>query len=393
MNERSLLIIEDDEMMRELISESLSEDFGQINMTSSISEAKDLLLNNTYDCICIDIGLSDGNGAEIVKYINDWDPAQNKDTPKVVISGFINDTFKEKFSETFEGILAKPFKPGDLQAIVLIALGKRKKKKKFRGLELEKEPEVKKSSEQPEVKNKKQKRAKPAMDLKLEFDDEEIDLKIFNPTIDSPFKVENIEKRVAKTLSRVQKDKKLKDLFRSIVVDPNDKYMMAHIGLLINISTGISTKLDWGSDQTLEKFVFASYLHDLTLGSSTELARIDDLLELESEELDLSEDEKKLVKFHPSASKKLIEHKAGIPADVLTMIEQHHEMPNGSGFPRGLDHKRITPLASVFIFSQWLTDFIIKNPNWTVNKFKDKYKSKIKGPHFRKAFRALDELR
>lgn len=395
MSQKSLLIVDDDQTMSDLIADTLETDFSDVDTCKSISTAKDMLLEKFYDCIIVDIELEDGNGAEVIKYVKDWDPGGNKEAVKILISGFINDGFKEKFKDKFDGILAKPFKPGDLQGVVLIALGKRgKRKAKNSDLSLVgEESTVSKEQNATDSSNSQKKENSPAMDLKIQFDNEEIDLKVFDPQVNSPFKLENLNKKVNKTLEKVQKNTKLRDLFTKIKADPDDPYMLSHIGLLINISTGISHELDWGSDATLEKFVFTAYLHDLSLGDSTKLAKIDDLSKLDDERLALTEDEKKLIRLHPAASRTMIEHKAGIPQDVLTMIEQHHELPNGQGFPRGIDHKRITPLSSVFIFSHWLTDFIINDKNWSVDKFYMKYKTKIKGPHFRKAMRAIEKLR
>lgn len=39
--------------------------------------------------------------------------------------------------------------------------------------------------------------------------------------------------------------------------------------------------------------------------------------------------------------------KLGLPADVLAMIAQHHEMADGSGFPQGIKLEKMTPLARV----------------------------------------------
>ena len=44
-----------------------------------------------------------------------------------------------------------------------------------------------------------------------------------------------------------------------------------------------------------------------------------------------------------------------------TIVLQHHELPDGSGFPRGLYHHQISPLACVFIVAQDLLDFYLAN--------------------------------
>jgi response regulator RpfG family c-di-GMP phosphodiesterase len=391
MNGKSLLVVDDESMFLDLVEQCVEDDFEHIVKATSIEEAKDKLMQKMFDAILVDIDLSDGNGAEIIKYIADWKPCDNDGTPIVVMSGLINDQFQSKFKDKFAGILPKPFKPGDLQATLLIALGKTKRSSKGNGsLSLIGEEE----SAAP-VSNGKESSGKKAPDKKIEieFEKEKVSVDIFDPQVNSPFKIENLSKKVNSIIKKkVQQNAKLKDLFKKIKVDPDDPYMMTHIGLLINITTGISKQMDWGSEQTLEKFILASYLHDLALGDSTKLARLGSREDIEKHE-DLTPEEKKLVELHAIASKTLVENKREIPQDVHTIIEQHHERPDGKGYPNGLDHKRITPLSSIFIVAHLLTDYIIDNPNWSIDKFVMKYKTCQKGPHFRKVFRCLDELR
>ena len=390
MSGKSLLVVDDEVMFLDLVEECIEDDFEHVVKASNIEQAKDKLMEKMYDAILVDIDLSDGNGAEIIKYISDWKPCDNDGTPIVVMSGLVNDDFRDKFKDKFAGILAKPFKPGDLQATLLIALGKAKRSRSANGdLSLVTDNE---SSPKNDVIEKTLNKA-PDKKIEIEFEKEKIQLDIFDPEVNSPFKIENLSKRVNTILKKkVQQNTKLKDLFKKITVNREDPYMMNHIGLLINITTGISKQMDWGSDQTLEKFILASYLHDVSLGDSTKLAKINTREELESRD-DLTPEEKKLVELHSIASKTLVENKKEIPQDVHTIIEQHHELPNGRGFPNGLDHKRITPLSSIFIVSHLLADYIIENSNWSADKFIMKYKTLQKGPHFRKVFRCLDELR
>ena len=99
MSQKSLLIVDDDQTMSDLIADTLETDFSDIDTCKSISTAKDMLLEKFYDCIIVDIELEDGNGAEVIKYVKDWDPGGNKEAVKILISGFINDGFKEKFKD------------------------------------------------------------------------------------------------------------------------------------------------------------------------------------------------------------------------------------------------------------------------------------------------------
>lgn len=378
---KSVLVIDDERILLDLVEECLLEDFSVIHKSDNAEDAKDRLLEKMYDCILVDIDLSGTNGAEVIKFIEDYDPCDNGQTPIIVMSALVNDAFQKKFEGKFAGILPKPFRPADLQAKVLIALGKCKRvnTKKNDDLKLVEEEIV------PEGPEK--------VSITVEVDDEEIELDAFNPEVTTPFKIAELDKKVGKFLNKVKKNPKLKDLFKKLKVKDGDPYMMTHIGMLINISTGIAEFMEWGSEQTLEKFIFASYLHDLALGNNHELAKLQTMEDIEKAE-GFSADELKLAKFHPLASVRLFEHKSDIPVDVQTIVMQHHERPDGSGFPNGLTHQRITPLSSIFIVAHHLTNYILDNPkNWTIDKYIQKNKSKFKGAHFRKVFFSLEKLK
>ena len=47
-----------------------------------------------------------------------------------------------------------------------------------------------------------------------------------------------------------------------------------------------------------------------------------------------------------------------IPPDVDQIILQHHELKDGTGFPRGLVSNRISPFATVFIIVEDLINFL-----------------------------------
>lgn len=390
MASKSILIIDDEFLMLDLVEECLSEDFSTIVKCNTPDKARDLLLDRQYDCILIDIDLAGVNGAEIIKFVNDYDPGGNKDTPIVIMSGHINDAFADKFKDKFAGIIAKPFKPTQIQAKVLIALGKSKRKPRESNLNLFEDKKQETTSNKSDVFDLPS--GDQAKKIEIEFENETIEMDIYNPSVVAPYKIQDLSKKVSSFLNKVKKNNKLNDLFKDLRTVSKESYLMRHIELLINISTGLAQAMDWGSESTLEKFIFASYLHDLSLGVNNELAKFKHVKEFEAND-SLSEETKKLIRFHPLASKKLIEYKSDIPQDVHAIIEQHHEMPDGSGFPHGIDHKRITPLSSVFIVSHLLADFICENDKWKIDDFISQYHFKMKGPHFRKLMKCLEKLK
>ncbi|MBC7538900.1 MAG: hypothetical protein H7281_08765 [Bacteriovorax sp.] len=58
----------------------------------------------------------------------------------------------------------------------------------------------------------------------------------------------------------------MKHLFTQMKIDRNiDNYIITHINMLINISTAICMQIEWNTDKTLEKFVYAAYLKDMAM--------------------------------------------------------------------------------------------------------------------------------
>jgi len=182
------------------------------------------------------------------------------------------------------------------------------------------------------------------------------------------------------------------EFFKKLKPVSKDNFIESHVGLLINICAAISIKLSWGSKQTLEKFIFAAYLHDIALEQKPHLARINNKFELENLNKDLSDEEKKLILDHPNIVSDMIKSCPEIPSDVKTIILQHHELPDGSGFPHQVDHKRITPFAALFIVAEDIVKYLHTNNKWNLEAYLKKSKSKFKGAQFHKITSALTEL-
>jgi HD-GYP domain-containing protein (c-di-GMP phosphodiesterase class II) len=168
---------------------------------------------------------------------------------------------------------------------------------------------------------------------------------------------------------------------------------MTHIGMLINISTGICIQLEWNTDKTLEKFVYAAYLHDMALAEKPDLAKINTLEELEAKKSALSEYDYRLVLEHPNIADRSLEGMREIPPDVSMIIKQHHELPKGNGYPTKMTYQKISPLSTIFIVAQDLTEHILVNPKWTMENYLKTAKSKFKGTHFTKVLTALDAIK
>ncbi|MCB9061596.1 MAG: response regulator [Halobacteriovoraceae bacterium] len=129
-------------------------------------------------------------------------------------------------------------------------------------------------------------------------------------------------------------------------------YIYDHSYMAAQISCFICKQTEWASDDTLQKLILASIYHDVLM-TDPNVAMVEDLACKEFREL--SPNDKNLVRNHPYKTAELVRENITFPADVDKIIWQHHEKQDGSGFPRGLDHTQITPLAIIFIIAH---DFV-----------------------------------
>ncbi len=106
--------------------------------------------------------------------------------------------------------------------------------------------------------------------------------------------------------------------------------------------------MGWTSEVTFYKLSLASFLHDLTLPSD-EIAQIQTLQELSLVRNRFTQEEKENFRLHPQEAAFLVASMSEIPPDVELIVRQHHERPDGTGFPSCLHHTQLAPLSCVFI--------------------------------------------
>jgi len=141
----------------------------------------------------------------------------------------------------------------------------------------------------------------------------------------------------------------------SLLVKSRDKrdYLYDHSYLLSCVCCNICSRLNWYNQETLHKLCMAAVFHDLLLNDSklAMINRLDDerLLEFSKEEQNLFAD-------HPLKMAEIIRNSGKFISNVDVVIEQHHERPDGKGFPRGLSHLRISQLVCVFIIAHDFVD-------------------------------------
>jgi putative nucleotidyltransferase with HDIG domain len=128
------------------------------------------------------------------------------------------------------------------------------------------------------------------------------------------------------------------------------RYISNHSTMVAHIACAIARGMTWSSDVTYYKLTMAAMLHDITLVNE-DLAKIQTLTELSEKGDRFKPSEIDLYKRHVSDAAKIAQEFTEVPPDVDTIILQHHERPDGTGFPRRLSGPYINNLSAVFIIA------------------------------------------
>ncbi len=346
---KSILVVDDEPLIHEVLVEALQGHAENVVSSYTLSDALNKVNESPFDCIILDINLKGQNGGKLFIHLQSGVETPNNNTPIILSSGYIGEEFIERFQKRFYRILCKPFLAEELVSIV--------------------EELIKEKGTQSD-------------------DSEDL-------SVDSsrPFKMEELAPKVKATLAKVKKNNKLKALFQQALGNVNQKGLYkTHIGITINVAAALLKVLGWDSDQTLEKVIFAAYLHDISIKDRPELQEFQSGLDFEIKGEKFSPEDVELARSHPKLAFDLLQDMADIPPDVPEMVLQHHERADGGGFPGKLPHQRITPLATLFIVAHELAHEVAKSKDFDLRKYISVVTKKHKGPQFRKVTRALSSL-
>ncbi len=157
---------------------------------------------------------------------------------------------------------------------------------------------------------------------------------------------------IESNLSTLKKMGNVMDVVSRMMSGKN--YISEHSLLLSYISGQICMKTAWGNQSSIEKLSMAALFHDCCI-EDDDLAKEHDLENGISK--DWSTEEKHMIEEHVGKAASLINAGESIFADVDTIVLQHHENPEGNGYPRKLGSLSISPLSATFIIAE---DFVSK---------------------------------
>jgi len=160
------------------------------------------------------------------------------------------------------------------------------------------------------------------------------------------------------TLKNIKSDSPISNIIKK-VMDKND-YISQLATMTSYMAMATANEMEIKDAETAKKLGIAALLQDATLDDE-ELAKIQSV---DSEEYKaLPEDKKILVLSHPAKSSKLLEDAGEYPAELLTLLSQHHEKPEGKGFPNKLGHLKISPLCCIFILAHDYSHMLLTKGN------------------------------
>lgn len=161
------------------------------------------------------------------------------------------------------------------------------------------------------------------------------------------------------------------------------------LSILTNyIMSLVIDKFPWKSEQVKEKGALASLMCDMTLTR-------DDFKELRNWQRNGGELSEKLKRHPAEIAETLKKNRLLIPIETITIIEQHHELPDGKGFPFGIAANRFNQLSAIFIISQQFSE-LLHDSSYDyekrldiISRIRDKYGS---SKMFEKAIEALVQV-
>lgn len=138
-----------------------------------------------------------------------------------------------------------------------------------------------------------------------------------------------------------------------------------HTRIVNYISVAILKELSWDSESTLEKMSLTVLLHDISLPERF-------FNERNEEKYD--ENDKKIFLRHPEDSAHIAKNFSSIGMGIDKFILEHHELPDGKGFPKKINYNNIHPMSAVLHLADRMSD-IIWSYDYDMDKANDELKS------------------
>lgn len=119
----TVLIVDDEEHIRNILSEDLEDEGFQTLTASSGNKALEIVRNSKVDIIVSDIRMDDGNGVQLLDAVKEIDPGR---PVLLFITAFADISIPDAYDKGADGIFTKPVKSAHLIKSITNALTPRK---------------------------------------------------------------------------------------------------------------------------------------------------------------------------------------------------------------------------------------------------------------------------
>lgn len=167
------------------------------------------------------------------------------------------------------------------------------------------------------------------------------------------FQIKLTNEVVEELVKTILQNSKIQDYFQKFCDERG--FAIGHSILLIYIASRICLETELNFETTMKKIGMASFYHDLSLFDSD--AKEDELHPREINDEDYS----KKISTHPALSADLLLEKKEVIEDTRRIILEHHELPDGNGYPKKLNAQQIAPLSCLFILSHNIALCLLRN--------------------------------
>jgi HD-GYP domain-containing protein (c-di-GMP phosphodiesterase class II) len=165
----------------------------------------------------------------------------------------------------------------------------------------------------------------------------------------SPRIVQNSSNIVCACMNMLEDDKK--SMFKLIKLMSNHPYAAKHSVLVSMFAVMLAQESEISSEQKLRNIGLGAFLHDIGITQ----------LKFDPEDLEvINAEQREEINKHPQFGKQIIDALRGVPQEVGTIILQHHEQPNGAGYPNNLKGTEIFPPAKMVAIADTFCALISK---------------------------------
>ncbi len=309
MSKGTILVIDDEETMCNLLKDSLSQEGYKVTATQKAKDGLKIAQNNSFDLIITDLKMPEIDGIEMIKKIKEF----GVDNTIVVITAYPSfETVREALHLGAYDYVTKPFNLEEIYFVVKRAVG-------FHQLKLA---------------NKK---------LMKELGEENIILEN---------KVEERTRHLRKLYHDMQSAYMATVKALAQAIDAKDHYTHSHSEHVTKYAVAVAKEMEFSIRET-DILREACQLHDLgKIG-------IHDYILNKSDEL--TEKEWDEIRLHSLRGAEILEPLTFLDG-VITLVRQHHERYDGTGYPNGLKGEEIELGARIIAVADAFDAMISERP-------------------------------